>query len=89
MFGYDHDAFWDQTPHTLSLTFEAYNDLQIDRHNARAWLAWHVAGLQRTSRFPPLKKMLQTKRKPVALEDQLEGLKHWVQAAGGKIIYKQ
>jgi hypothetical protein len=89
MLGYDHDAFWDQTPRTLSLTFEAGNENLRMAHNDRAWLAWHVAGLTRSKRMPSLSN-LQVARKPMQqpLDEQLEGLKNWVQATGGTVIYK-
>ena len=91
MLGYDHESFWDQTPHTLSLTFEAYNTLLKDEHNERAWLAWHMAALQRISakKFPQLRSLLVTKPTKQTMEEQIEGLKHWVKASGGKIIYRQ
>jgi hypothetical protein len=87
--GYDHDSFWDQTPHTLSLTFEAHNELLTDRHNERAWSAWHTAALQRSKTLPQLRSLQARDNKPQTVEDQIEGLKNWVRAAGGKIIYKQ
>ena len=90
MLGYDHDSFWDQTAHTLSLTFEAYNIGKMNEHNERAWLAWHVAALQRTKKIPSLQKLTMKPRiRQSKLEEQLQGLKNWVQASGGKVIYKQ
>lgn len=89
MLGYDHESFWDQTPRTLSLTIRAYNERIIDEHNERAWLAWHTAGLSRTKKMPRLESMLA--KKPTGRpkwEEQLEGLKRWVKATGGKIIYQ-
>jgi predicted alpha-1,6-mannanase (GH76 family) len=90
MLGYDHDAFWDQTPRTLSLTFEAYNNQLKDEHNERAWLAWHIAALQRSKKFPHLRSLLvkESETQP-SWQQQLEGLKQWVQATGGKIVYRQ
>lgn len=90
MLGYGHDEFWDQTPRTLSLTFEAYNERLMYQHNERAWLAWHTAALQRTKTMPELHTLLAKKKSPqTEMEEQLEGLKQWVQAAGGKIVYRQ
>jgi hypothetical protein len=89
--GYDPEMFWDQTPHTLSLAFEAANENLRMAHNDRAWLAWHIAGLQRVKRIPTLTS-LQVARRPMAqpkLDEQIEGLKNWVRATGGKIIYTQ
>lgn len=91
MLGFDLETFWDQTPRTLSLAFEAGNENLRMAHNDRAWLAWHVAGLQRIKRMPSLSN-LQVARKPTQqtrLDEQLEGLKNWVQATGGQVVYKQ
>ena len=92
MLGYDHESFWDQTPRTLSLAFDAHNETRRIAHNDRAWLAWHVAALQRAKRVPSLTKLQIAKPQASAgpaWKSQLEGLKHWVQASGGKVIYKQ
>jgi len=86
MLGYDPESFWDQTPRTLSLAFEADNENRRLAHNEAAWTAWHTAGLQRAQRMPKLDKLLVLK--PPTLEQQLEGLKNWVVAAGGKVVYK-
>ena len=58
------------------------------QHNERAWLAWHTAALQRTKTLPQLHTLLAKRQNEADLDDQLEGLKRWVQAAGGNIIYK-
>ena len=34
-----------------------------NEHNARAWLAWHIAALQRQKKLPPLKN-LQMRERP-------------------------
>ena len=90
MLGYDHEAFWDQTPHTLALTVQAHERIKANQHNEAAWHTWHIAGLQRSQRLPPLRKLMVKPRHPQTdLDEQLEGLKRWVRATGGKIIYKQ
>jgi hypothetical protein len=90
MLGYDHDTFWDQTPRTLSLTWQAVNELQIQQHNERAWQAWHTAGLTRARKFPQLQSLLaKSQTRQQSMEDQIEGLKAWVIATGGKVIYQQ
>lgn len=93
MCGYDIESFWDQTPRTLSFAFEAQKEIRQTafnlQHNQNAWLAWHVAALQRSKRMPPLHKLMVKQKQTTTLEDQLEGLKHWVQATGGQVIYKQ
>lgn len=88
MLGYDHDSFWDQTPRTLSLTFEAFNEMQVRAHNERAWLAWHTAALSRAKSIGPLSRMLVSKPVLNTQEEQIEGLKRWVLATGGKVIYQ-
>jgi hypothetical protein len=57
------------------------------QHNHQAWHTWHGAALTRTKKIPPLRSLLAQKPtgKP-RWEDQLEGLKRWVQATGGKIV---
>jgi hypothetical protein len=58
----------------------------VREYNERAWLAWHIAALTRTQKMPQLSR-IQTKvpiQKP--WEEQLEDLKTWVVATGGKII---
>lgn len=87
MLGYDHESFWDQTPRTLSLTFEAYNNRQAREHNQRAWLAWHTAVLSRQKKLDPLSKLLVQKQSRTPMEEQIEGLKRWALATGGRVIY--
>lgn len=43
--------FWDATPRLLWLARRAY-------HRRRAWLAWHVAALQRAGEFPDLAEFM-------------------------------
>ena len=91
MMGYDPDSFWEQTPRTLSLAFDAHNEMQIKDHNDRAWLAWHSAGLGRAKRMPPLSRLQidqqQLKKHHRKMEEQIEGLIKWVRATGGTVIY--
>ena len=90
MCGHDHESFWDQTPRTLLLTFEAHNDSYIKEHNEWAWIAWHIASMQRAKKIPPLSKLqIRKTMVPKTMEEQIEGLKNWVIASGGTVIYKQ
>lgn len=89
MLGYDHESFWDQTLHTLSLTFEAANDRLRREHNDRAWTAWHTAGLGRTKTMPPLRSLFAKDAVPQTLQQQLKGLENFVRATGGRVIYKK
>lgn len=86
MLGYDHETFWDQTPHTLSLTFEAANSRLMREHNDRAWAAWHTAGLGRGKTMPPLRSLMA--KEPQSMQQQLKGLENFVRATGGKVIHK-
>lgn len=62
---------------------------QEKEHNARAWLAYHIAALSRTERMPRYEKLLMKQAaKPADWEKQLANLKAWVVATGGKIIVK-
>lgn len=88
MLGYDHESFWDQTSHTLSLTFEAANDRFRREHNDRAWLAYHIAGLGRAKKFPQLRSLMIKDAVPRSLQQQLDDLRDFVEATGGKVIYK-
>ena len=49
-----------------------------NEHNSRAWLAWHVAALQRAKKMPPLKKLLaQEKRRRQTWQEQLQVVQLW------------
>lgn len=49
-------------------------------HNERAWLAWHVAALPRSKKFPKLEKMLlRTGKKPrQTWQEDLAVMERWV-----------
>lgn len=87
--GYTHESFWDQTPATVRLTMEAATERRTLEHNDRAWLAWHIAALQRATRLPGLDRLKAKKQTaPEHWEKQLADLKSWVIATGGKVIVK-
>jgi hypothetical protein len=89
MLGYDHESFWKQTPRTLSLTFDAYNRKTIQDHNDKtAWLAYHIAGLIRTKKLPTYNSLKIADPTPRSMHRQLEQLKAFVIASGGRVIYK-
>jgi hypothetical protein len=50
-------------------------------HNSRAWLAWHIAALQRTKKLPTLRSML-AKEKPRAQswQEQIEIMRQYAAA---------
>jgi hypothetical protein len=47
----------------LQLYFDAAQDRNDRAHNARAWIAYHVAGLARVRKFPSLRS-LEIHRRP-------------------------
>jgi hypothetical protein len=63
--------------------------IAIRLHNERAWLAWHTAALPMTKKFPALKKLQRNPddERP-HWQRQLDELKAWVVATGGKIVKK-
>lgn len=48
-------------------------------HNSRAWLAWHIAAMQRMKRIPDLKKLTvrDTTRPRQTWRQQLEIMAQW------------
>ena len=90
MLGYTPDSFWDQTPRTLAIAFDADTELQILHHNERAWQAWTTAALGREKRMSPLRKLQVTKDqfRKKNMDEQIAGLVEYVKATGGKVIYK-
>lgn len=44
----------------MKLYHEAYAKRFERDHNARVWLAWHIAALQRAKKMPDIKKMLMS-----------------------------
>jgi predicted site-specific integrase-resolvase len=88
--GYDPESFWDQTQHTFELAVEAYNERFAIAHNNDVRLAWNTAGLIRVKKQPRIETLyMQSQKQKDDLDEQLEGLKNWVAATGGKVIYKQ
>jgi len=58
-------------------------------HNGRAWLAYHVAALQRAQKLPRLESLLYRKREPRRQQssaDFWDIMRAHVIAAGGKVI---
>lgn len=49
-----------------------------NEHNARAWLAWHVAALYRSKKLPALKTMLwREKKRRQTWQEQLKIAELW------------
>jgi len=56
-------------------------------HNQRAWLAWHIAALQRSKKLPPLSKMQTSEAGPrrQTWQEQLAIAAQWVNAGVGRL----
>lgn len=65
------EAFWEMTPRELNMVLDAANWQRMRSHNQTAWLAWHVAALQRTKRIPPLRRLMM-RSKPKSGDADLE-----------------
>lgn len=50
--------YWDMTPREVYGTIDAVNWQSGQRREARAWLAWWTAALQRMKRMPALKELI-------------------------------
>jgi hypothetical protein len=69
MIGFDPESFWDQTFRTMAIAMHGKLRAARRELNQRAWLAWHIAALQRSKKLPRLKSMM-TKEKPRAQSGQ-------------------
>jgi hypothetical protein len=59
------ELFWDITPWQYRVAAESFDKRWEANHNHDAWLMWHGAALNRTSKkFPPLNDFMAGK-KPV------------------------
>jgi hypothetical protein len=71
--GFTEDEFWSKTPRQIALAYQA-REIRLRReHNDRAWLAWHIAALQRTQkRLPPITKLMFKEKiiKPQTWQEQ-------------------
>jgi hypothetical protein len=78
-YGFDPETFWDITPRELKLLSEATARRFEREHNARAWLAWHIAALQRMKKLPDLKRMTMknTSRPRQTWRQQLAIMTEW------------
>jgi len=63
--GGNPDQFWRSTPREV-LAFLEGVQLRLEReHQARAWLAWHIAALPRAKRLPKLEDLLGKREQAV------------------------
>lgn len=86
MIGFDPESFWDQTIRTMSIAMNGKLRAARREHNQRAWLAWHVAALQRAKKLPTLKSMLARDRpRPQSWQQQSTIMQSWAVAHNGKL----
>lgn len=88
--GLEPGEFWRLTPAELNELIEGYRWRDKREQDRLAWLAWHVAALQRTKKMPSLKAFLGQAKPAQSREDKeaafrrlWEKLNPKVQAARG------
>jgi hypothetical protein len=86
MLGFDPDSFWDQTFRTLTIAMHGKLRAARRDHNQRAWLAWHIAALQRTKKLPKLASLF-AKEKPrqQSWQEQQMIMSSWAAAHNAKV----
>jgi hypothetical protein len=59
-------------------------------HNERAWLAYHIAGLHRTRKMPPIRRLMlrDRDRAPQTLQQMKGSAAQWTTLLGGTILDK-
>lgn len=75
------------TPRQLRRQFIAANSRRVDAHNERAWLAYHIAGLPRQKKFPPLRRLMMhdRERRPQSQQQMQAVARQWTLLLGGKV----
>lgn len=67
---------------------KAREAILIRQHNERAWLAWHIAGLQRSKKLPDLARLQHKEpRRPQTWQEQLAIAHMWAARGAGIITY--
>ena len=61
--------FWDMTPREVHALIEADNWRRDQAQRGRAWLAWHIAALQRVKRFPSLARLMGHRPKALSPDE--------------------
>lgn len=61
--------FWDSTPNELQMYFQTDAWRQRQERRRDAWVAWHMAGLMRVKRMPPISTLAPDEPKVVTTED--------------------
>ncbi|HEX8382451.1 MAG TPA: hypothetical protein VF592_03650 [Sphingomonas sp.] len=70
----------------MTLIVEGKSRRALAAHDDRAWLAWHIASLQRARRMPPLKSLTAKpkakKKGPMGADAMLTMARMWSAVAG-------
>ncbi len=66
------EAFWRLTPAETLAALDAYAQREEHEQQRLAWLAWHIAALQRTKRLPSLERLLRGHKTVQLRGDALE-----------------
>jgi hypothetical protein len=80
--------FWSSTPRQITASFEARQAVVIQRHNDRAWLAWHAGILSKNLKRVPTLDSLKIKmpsRHRQTWEQQLAVARMWSSRNHGKM----
>lgn len=64
----------------MSAIISGANERLVREHNQHAWLAWHIAALQRSKRLPKLKTLLakQQSHRRTNWQQQMAVMDQWV-----------
>lgn len=86
MVGFDPESFWDQTIRTVCAALHGKHRAAIRDQNARAWMVWHIAALQRAKKLPKLKTMM-VKEKPrvQSWQEQQMIMQSWATAHNARL----
>jgi hypothetical protein len=71
------------TPRQFAAAFEGARKRAEAEHNGRAWLAWHVAALDRQKRLPDLSRLQVHDHRPQTWQEQMAVCRAIAAAYGG------
>ena len=63
------EAFWSMTPRETYGLIQADTWRRDQAQRGRAWLAWHIAALQRVKRFPSLARLMGHRPKALSPDE--------------------
>jgi hypothetical protein len=76
---------WGLTPRIAAAVLRGAHRRVLDEHNDRAWMAWHVAALQRMKRMPRLGELLAREHKPQSTQDMVAMFEAITRMHGGTV----